>query len=631
MARATLEMFLKLTGADKTSQGLDKVSRSAKSLDADVKNSTKQNAQFAAGMSGLSKAAIAGASLFAAKSILSFSKSALDAAVSAEEAGAAFETTFGTAAARATKFLEGFANKAGLTVGEAQQLQATLGAVAQGIGFTQEASADLSIELTKIAADVASFSNISAGAEPVLQAFRSALVGEREALKTYGIAITEAEVQTKAFEQTGKDSADALNRQEKALATLALIQEKAAVQIGDLDRTAQSFANQSRALNAELRQLREEIGAELIPVAAELLPILREFAFEIAPSLIQGFGGFAKNVADVTLGLRQFREDMSFLDILLGKNTKTFEEWADIYRKNQEIQDRYIDKTMVSAIQTAYLNKEQEKSRQVSLKQQVQYKKVADTIDNFLNPLFGEQNSLLLTNIQLETDRNKLMKLITSANQDVAMATQQRNQAAKELQELQIQENVRDAEAAIRKAELQTKIALLTEAQSKGKDVSLDLALAQAELAEAEFELANDSDRLTLARDRLAIAEVNLETAITNQENAIKSRNEALVKSIDLTDKQARSSQNLANILSSISGTAFGGLVEQGFVQLQAPETTPAPVVAPQTNVSPPATGGGGQEIQITSNVVIDEETIATTVQKVNTRIQQQGKTFAIR
>ena len=87
--------------------------------------------------------------------------------------------------------------------------------------------------------------------------------------------------------------------------------------------------------------------------------------------------------------------------------------------------------------------------------------------------------------------------------------------------------------------------------------------------------------------------------------------------------------KNLAKILASISGTAFGGLVEQGFVTL-TPETTPAPVVAPQTNVSAPATGGGGQEIQITSNVVIDDETIATTVQKVNTRIQQQGKTFRL-
>ena len=69
MARATLEMFLKLTGANKTSQGLDKVSKSTKQLDADVKNSTKQNAEFAAGMSGLSKAAIAGAAVFAGKKL----------------------------------------------------------------------------------------------------------------------------------------------------------------------------------------------------------------------------------------------------------------------------------------------------------------------------------------------------------------------------------------------------------------------------------------------------------------------------------------------------------------------------------------------------------------------------------
>ena len=55
MARATLEMFLKLTGANKTSRGLDKVSNSSKKLDTDVKNSSKSNAQFAAGMSGLTK------------------------------------------------------------------------------------------------------------------------------------------------------------------------------------------------------------------------------------------------------------------------------------------------------------------------------------------------------------------------------------------------------------------------------------------------------------------------------------------------------------------------------------------------------------------------------------------------
>ena len=82
-------------------------------------------------MSGLGKVAVAGGAIFAGKVLFDFSKQAVNAAVAADEAAAAFGTTFGTAADRATQFLEEFANKAGLTVGEAQQLQSTLGAVAQ--------------------------------------------------------------------------------------------------------------------------------------------------------------------------------------------------------------------------------------------------------------------------------------------------------------------------------------------------------------------------------------------------------------------------------------------------------------------------------------------------------------------
>jgi hypothetical protein len=270
MARATLEMFLKLTGANKTSKGLDKVSKSTKKLDTDVKNSTKANAQFSAGMSGLGKASIVGGALLAAKSLADFSLAAIQAASSAQEAAGAFSTTFGDAAEKLNKQLEKNANLFGLTSSEAQQLISVFGSVAQGIGFTQEESADLSAELFNLAGDIASFNNITAGAEPVLQAFRSALVGEREALKTYGIAITEAEVQTKAFEQTGKTSADALTRQEKALATTALIFERATVQQGNAAREASGFAAQQLIARSATQELREEL---------DLLSILNERIF----------------------------------------------------------------------------------------------------------------------------------------------------------------------------------------------------------------------------------------------------------------------------------------------------------------------------------------------------------------
>ena len=59
----------------------------------------------------------------------------------------------------------------------------------------------------------------TAGAKAVLDAMTKSLLGENESLKTYGIAISQAEVQTKAFEMTGKTQASQLTKQEKGKKT----------------------------------------------------------------------------------------------------------------------------------------------------------------------------------------------------------------------------------------------------------------------------------------------------------------------------------------------------------------------------------------------------------------------------
>ena len=314
MARATLEMFLKLTGANKTAQGLDKVSKETKKLDKSVKKSTKENAKFSAGMSGLGSAAIAGAAAIAGKSLLDFSLSAIQAASAAQEAAGAFGTTFGGAAEQLNKQLKENANLFGLTTSEAQQLISVFGSVAQGIGFTQEESADLSSELFDLAGDIASFNNITSGSGVVLQAFRSALVGEREALKTYGIAITEAEVQTKAFEQTGKSSADELTRQEKALATTALIFERSAVQQGNAAREAAGFAAQTLIARSATQELREELGEELIPAAGEVLRVFNELREDSTPALIERFSDLNLILLGTVNMFDRIRNSLDFKD-----------------------------------------------------------------------------------------------------------------------------------------------------------------------------------------------------------------------------------------------------------------------------------------------------------------------------
>lgn len=73
-----------------------------------------------------------------------------------------------------------------------------IGNVLAPLGLAQSEVDGLSVSLTKLAIDVASFNNASDA--QAVQAFTSALTGEREALKSLGIVISEADVQNKAYQ-----------------------------------------------------------------------------------------------------------------------------------------------------------------------------------------------------------------------------------------------------------------------------------------------------------------------------------------------------------------------------------------------------------------------------------------------
>ena len=63
----------------------------------------------------------------------------------------------------------------------------TFGALLQSMGLTEEAAADLSIEWLKLSQDMASFHNTKP--EEALGAIQSALAGEFEPLKRYGVLL----------------------------------------------------------------------------------------------------------------------------------------------------------------------------------------------------------------------------------------------------------------------------------------------------------------------------------------------------------------------------------------------------------------------------------------------------------
>lgn len=224
----------------------------------------------------LKKVAIGGGLAIAGVAAARVSAKLVGMAVDAEEAESAFNTAFGTALPEASAFVEEFALKAGFATHELQQLLAITGTVVQGIGATEAESAALSETMARLAGDVASFSNAQGGAEAVMLALQSAINGEREALKTYGLAISEAEVQSLALLTTEKTRADELTRLEKAQATVEIAAIKAGKAMGDLDRTQNSAANTMRRLGAMAREAGTKVGQKLLPAVEAILPILED-------------------------------------------------------------------------------------------------------------------------------------------------------------------------------------------------------------------------------------------------------------------------------------------------------------------------------------------------------------------
>lgn len=152
------------------------------------------------------------------------------------------------------------------------------------LGMGSATAADMSMKMTELASDFASFHN--ADITEVINAQQAAFRGEYDALQKFVPTINAAAVQTEALAMTGKTNAKALTEQEKAAATYSLMLKGAGDAQGDFDRTSTSLANQQRILSAQWQDLQVKIGQVLIPALTEIvtaintkvIPAVRDFA-----------------------------------------------------------------------------------------------------------------------------------------------------------------------------------------------------------------------------------------------------------------------------------------------------------------------------------------------------------------
>ena len=191
-----------------------------------------------------------GFSLFAG-SVGRFAKAAGDA----EETANKFNVVFGDNADAVRTWAEAYGDSVGRATSSIMSFASTLQDTFVPMGFARSEATQLSTQLTKLAIDVASFNN--AADADVLNAFQSALVGNHETVRRYGIVITEASLQQEALRSKLIETNRPLTNQEKVQARLNLLLKGSEDAIGDAVRTQDSYANQVKRLTEEWKSFSE--------------------------------------------------------------------------------------------------------------------------------------------------------------------------------------------------------------------------------------------------------------------------------------------------------------------------------------------------------------------------------------
>ncbi len=193
-----------------------------------------------------------------------------------EETDAKFNTVFSSMQEKANATAKTFKESFGLSSLAAKDLLSNTGDLLVGFGFAESEALKLSTQVNELAVDLASFTNFSGGAEGASQALTKALLGERESIKSLGIAITETDLKEFAADQglVFKE----LDRVAKAQLTFQLAAKQSSKAIGDFSRTQDSFANQMRQLKGDVSDVAVEFGKILLPIAKDLVIVFRNFA-----------------------------------------------------------------------------------------------------------------------------------------------------------------------------------------------------------------------------------------------------------------------------------------------------------------------------------------------------------------
>lgn len=352
---------------------LAKLSRTGGAAGTAAKSITSSFSGFSSGASAVAKKSFSLASaigkvyatywsLFRAVGLL---RDAIDISSSLTEVENVVRQTFGQYESLINNFAKTSIEKFGMSELSAKQFASRFQAMGTALDIPQGKMAKMSIRLTELAGDMASFYDVSQ--EDIAKSLQSVFSGTTAPMRRYGIDLTQATLKEWALKQGLDANISSMTQAQKAMLRYQYVLAHTTNITGDFARTADTWHNQITMLRENFKALGAVVGGGLINAFKPFIKVLNAvlqkvisfaemvtnalgsiFGWRYQASKGAGISGLADDIGSASDGM----DDLSNAAGSAGKNTGGIAKNAKKAKKEIQQATRAFDELKVISKQS---------------------------------------------------------------------------------------------------------------------------------------------------------------------------------------------------------------------------------------------------------------------------------------
>lgn len=290
---------------------------------------------------------------------------AIDISSSLTEVENVVRQTFGQYESLINNFAKTSIEKFGMSELSAKQFASRFQAMGTALDIPQGKMANMSIRLTELAGDMASFYDVSQ--EDIAKSLQSVFSGTTAPMRRYGIDLTQATLKEWALKQGLDANISSMTQAEKAMLRYQYVLAHTTNITGDFARTADTWHNQITMLKENFKALGAVVGSGLINAFKPFIKVLNAvlqkvisfaemvtnalgsiFGWKYEASKGAGISGLADDIGSASDGM----DDLSNAAGSAGKNTGGIAKNAKKAKKEIQQATRAFDELKVISKQS---------------------------------------------------------------------------------------------------------------------------------------------------------------------------------------------------------------------------------------------------------------------------------------